>query len=137
MPLTVVSIPAESSERTSSGASSAVISPAIDAGVDAGAETAGREVLALALRGHIGLMRRRALDRVLAQLVRRPECVEHQARVGQQILASLLLQAHRIGKDRQRIGFREIGDGIKALPRQQFVDLGVGGRGEVARGPAS
>ena len=102
----------------------------IDAGMDAGAETAGREIFALALLGDIGLVRRRALDRVLPQLVRRPERVEHQARIRQQILAPLLLQAHRIGKHRERIGFREIGDGVETSARQQFVDLGFGGRGE-------
>ena len=103
----------------------------IGMGMDAGTEPAGREVLALALRGHIGLMRRRALDRFLAQLVRRPECVEHQAGVGQEVFASLLLKAHRVGKDRQRIGFRKVGNGIEAAAREQFVDLGFGERGEM------
>ena len=103
---------------------------AVDAGVDAGPEAPGREVVALALFGDIGLMRRRALDGVLTQLVRRPEGIEHQARIGQQILAPLLLQAHRIGKHRHRIGFGQVGDGVEALPFQQFFDLGGGGRGK-------
>ncbi len=79
----------------------------------------GREVLALALFGDIGLMRRRALDRLLPQLVRRTKGVEDEARIGQQVLAALLLQAERVGKDRQRIGFRKVGDGIEAAPLQQ------------------
>ena len=103
---------------------------AVDAGMDAAAKTIRREIFALALFGDIGLMRRRALDGILAQLVRRSEGVEHQARIGQQILAPLLLQAHRIRKNRHRVGFRQIGDGIEAFPRQQFVDLGGGGRGK-------
>ena len=101
-------------------------------GMDAGAETARREVFALALFGDIGLMRRRALDGVLPQLVGRTEGVEDEAGIGQQVLAPFLLQPERIGKDRQRIGFGEIGDGVKTLPLQQFVDLGFGGGGEAA-----
>ena len=69
-------------------------------------------------------MRRRAIDRFLTQLVRRAERVEHQTGVRQEILAPLLLQAQRIGKHRQRIGFGEVGDGIKAAAHQQFLDLG-------------
>ena len=71
--------------------------------MDAGAEAAGREVFALALFGDIGLMRRRALDGVLAQLVRRPERVEDEARIGQQILAPFLLQA-RAHRERSHSG---------------------------------
>ena len=73
-------------------------------------------------------MRRGAFDGVLAQLVRRPECVEYQSGVGQQILAAFLLQAHRIGKYRHRKGFGQIRDAVEAFARQQFVDL-CGGSG--------
>ena len=105
-------------------------------GVDTGAETARREVRPLALLGHIGLMRRRAFDRALPQFVRRPERVEHETRIGQQILAPLLLQAHRIGKHRQRIGFGEVGNRIDiAAAGQQFIDLGVRRRREAVTQP--
>jgi hypothetical protein len=77
-------------------------------------------------------MRRRALDGVLSQLVGRAEGIEHKARIRQQILAPFLFQPERVGKDRERIGFRQIGDGIKALPFQQRVDLGFGGGGKTA-----
>ena len=102
----------------------------IDVRMDAGAEPARREIVALALFGDIGLMRRRALDGVLAQLVRRTERVEDEACIRQQILAPFLLQAHGIGKDRQRIGFRQIGNGVKTPAVQQFIDLGIGGGGK-------
>ena len=130
MPLTVVSSPADSSERTSSGASAAVISPASTRAWMQAPNPPGAKVFALALFGDIGLMRRRALDGVLAQLVRRAERVEDDARIGQQMLAPFLLQAERIGKDRQRIGFRQIGDGVKTSPLQQSVDGSGGGRGK-------
>ncbi len=103
--------------------------------MDAGAKAAGREIFALALRGDIGLVRRRAFDRLLPQLVRRPKGVEHQARIGQQVLPSLLFQAHRIGKDRERIGLREIGNRVETSARQQFVDLGGGHRREMIADP--
>ena len=72
----------------------------IGAGMDAGAKTAGREILALALRGDVGLMRRRALDGLLAQLVRWPERIEDEAGIRQEVLAPLLLEAQRVGKHR-------------------------------------
>jgi hypothetical protein len=84
------------------------------------------------LFGDIGLMRRGALDRVLSQLVGRAEGIEHEARIGQQILAPFLFQPERVGKDRERVGFREIGDGIKTASLQQRVDLGFGGGGKTA-----
>src|SRR3954452_16348950 len=98
--------------------------------MDTSAEAAGSEIFALALFGDISLMRRRTFDGVLAQLVGRPECVEDNACIGQQMLAPFLPQAKRIGKDRKRIGLRQIGNGVEAPPLQQFVDLGSGSGGE-------
>ena len=98
--------------------------------MNAGAETARREIVALALFGNIGLMRRRALDGVLAQFVRWTECVEDEACIRQQILAPFLLQAHGVGKDRQRVGFGQIGNGVKTPTVQQLIDLGSGGGGK-------
>ena len=40
------------------------------------------------------------------------------------MLPPILFQAHRVGKDRQGIGFREVGDGIDVLSLQQLIDLG-------------
>ncbi len=61
-------------ERRLCGGDLAVVDP----GMDAGTKPAGRQVVALALFGNIGLMRRRTLDRVLSELVGRAEGVEHQ-----------------------------------------------------------
>ncbi|MEH2477717.1 hypothetical protein V1282_001074 [Nitrobacteraceae bacterium AZCC 2146] len=98
--------------------------------MDAGTEATGREIVALALLLHIGLMRRRALDRILTQFVRRPESIEDETGIGQQVLAALLLQPDRIGKHRERIGLGEIRHRVKTSLREQFIDLGLGRGGE-------
>src|SRR5882757_10497104 len=102
----------------------------IDVGVDAGADAARGEIVALALLGNIGLVRRRALDRLLAELVRRTEGVEYQARVRQQMLAALRPQAQRIREDRQRIGFRKVLDRVETALLEQGIDAGLRGGGK-------
>ena len=99
----------------------------IDPGMDAGAETSRCEIVSLALLLHISLVRLRAFDRGLPQFVRRPERIEDHAGVGQQMVAAFLSQPDSIGKDRQRIGLGQIGDGIDASLGQQPVDLDLGG----------
>jgi hypothetical protein len=67
--------------------------------MDARAKAAGREIVALALLLHIGLVRLRAFDRGLAQFVRRPERVKDHTGIRQQMLAPFLFQPDRIGKN--------------------------------------
>src|SRR4051812_30551319 len=98
--------------------------------MDARAETAWSKVITLALFGDIGLVWRRAFDGVLTELVRRPERVEYDSGIRQQVFAPFLFQTQRIGKDRKRIGFREIGNGVKISPLKQFVNFSFGGRRE-------
>jgi len=63
---------------------------AIGPRVDAASESLRRHVFALALLLDIGLMWRRAFERLLAQFVRRTECIETYHRIGQQMFAPLL-----------------------------------------------
>ena len=89
------------------------------------AKTLRRQVFALALRGDIGLMRRRTVDRVLPQLVGRPERIEHQAGIGQQIFARPPASgpSRRERPTADRLG--EIGNSIEAALLQQLVDLAL------------
>ena len=113
MPLTVVSTPAVSSERATIGVSSGSQFPGVGGSMDCGPEATRCEGIPL----HLRLQPRQHWLGVgnsgLEELVLRTERVENHVAIGEQKAPVLARHAHRVRKDRQRIGFRKVRDGIE------------------------
>jgi hypothetical protein len=128
MPCTVVSTPADSSERTIWRLLRGDLA-AVRRGPDRGAEPVAGQRVPGALRADPrGQLRRPPVAR-LHQGVRRAEGVEQVVAVGQQVLPAVRAEADGVREDAQRERLGEGGDGVELVGTvEQFVHqpLGVG-----------
>ena len=109
---TVVSMPADNGERTSSEASSSVMSPVSQAAY----MVCPKPPALSASRRHLvcdpGHDQFGTSHRVAPDLIIGPECIEHHPTVTQQIASIAVLQANSIGEYLERVGLGQIGHPI-------------------------